>query len=73
MALRLRDLREQRGLSLRTLADRAGIDFTTLNRIELGKADPRLSTLEHLAHALGVDVVRLFKPGAPRKRRRTKG
>ena len=56
MGLRIRQLRERQGLSLRGLAEKAGVDFTTLNRIELGKAAPRFSTLEKLAKALRVSV-----------------
>lgn len=54
--LRLRKLREAKGLSLRMLAERVGVDFTEINRIELGKVTPRLATLEKLAKALGVSV-----------------
>ena len=61
MGLRIRQLREKRGLSLRGLAEKAGMDFTTLNRIELGKATPRFDTLEKLAKALGVSVRELIE------------
>ena len=37
------------------------MDFTTLNRIELGKATPRFDTLEKLAKALGVSVRELIE------------
>ena len=56
MGLRLRQLREQRGLSVRGLAVKAGVDWTAINRIELGKVNPRLDTLEKLAKALGVGL-----------------
>ncbi len=56
MRLRLRHLREAKGMSLRTLADKAGVAFAAINRIELGKTTPRLETLERLAKALGVSV-----------------
>ncbi len=56
MGLRLRLLREKRGLSVRALADLAGIGFSTVHRIETGKKKPRLETLEKLAKALGVSV-----------------
>ena len=69
MTLRLRELRHARGLSLRALAAKAGIDHMTLDRIELGKAKPRLGTLEALARALRVPVVELFEPQAPKRRR----
>jgi transcriptional regulator with XRE-family HTH domain len=56
MGLRLRAIREKKGLSLRALADRSGVAFGAINRIELGKTTPRLETLERLAKALGVSV-----------------
>jgi len=54
MGIRLRALREKKGMSLRELADKAGVTFATINRIELGKTSPRFETLEKLAKALGV-------------------
>ena len=56
MGLRLRQAREKAGLSLRALADRAGVDFSTIYRIEAGDTVPKLDTLEKLAKALGVSV-----------------
>lgn len=56
MGLRLRQIRETKGLSLRELAERAGVTWAAINRIELCKAAPRYSTLEKLAAALGVSV-----------------
>ena len=43
-------------MSLRQLADLAGVDWSAINRIELGKATPKFDTLEKLAKALGVSV-----------------
>ncbi|MDP9488389.1 MAG: helix-turn-helix transcriptional regulator, partial [Actinomycetota bacterium] len=37
----------------------AGMDPATLNRIEQGKGNPNLKTLEKLANALGVGIVDL--------------
>jgi transcriptional regulator with XRE-family HTH domain len=56
MGLLLRQLREKKGVSLRGLADKAGISFTTLYRIEAGKTEPRFGTLEKIAKALGVST-----------------
>ena len=42
-------------MSRSMLATRLGLDYTTINKIELGKtADPRYSTVTGLAEALGV-------------------
>jgi len=43
--LRIRQLRERKGVSLRELARRSGVGVATLSRIESGKAIPRLNTL----------------------------
>ena len=57
---RLRKLRLERGLSLRTLGVMAGIHAVSLVRLEGGKFDPRLSTLRKLAQALEVNVCDLI-------------
>lgn len=62
--LRIRKLRERKGVSLRELARRSGLGVATLSRIESGKANPRLNTLLQLADVLGVFVGDLFQKGA---------
>lgn len=52
---RLRKLREARSLSLRDLADRAGIEFAQISRYERGQVLPNLETLLSLSDALSVD------------------
>jgi HTH-type transcriptional repressor of puuD len=56
MAKRLRELRDERGLSQRALAEKAGISREYLSRLETGRQDPTLSTLEKIARALKVTV-----------------
>ena len=57
---RLRQLREQRGYSLRKLAEVSRVHFVSLARLEAGELDPRLSTVRKLAKALGVTVAELI-------------
>jgi transcriptional regulator with XRE-family HTH domain len=52
---RLKTLRVRRALTQQELADKAGVSSNTLNRIELNKAEPHMSTLRKLAKALDVD------------------
>jgi DNA-binding XRE family transcriptional regulator len=52
---RLKALRIRRALTQQELAERAGLSSNALNRIELDKAEPRMSTLRKLAKALDVD------------------
>ena len=56
----LRQIRQFRLLSLRGLAECAGVSYVTLARIESGIYDPRLSTLQKLAKALKVNVAQLI-------------
>ena len=57
---RLKDLRIRRALTQQELADRAGVSSNALNRIELNKAEPHMSTLRKLAKALDVDPTELL-------------
>ncbi|MGH3087561.1 MAG: helix-turn-helix domain-containing protein [Rubrobacteraceae bacterium] len=52
---RLRILRAEKGITLRTLAERSGISKDTISEIERGKRRPRASTLMSLAEGLGID------------------
>ena len=65
--LRLRAIREQRSISYRQLAKASGVNLSTIVRLESGDCDPRLSTLEKLAKALGVTVPTLLGAGTKRK------
>jgi DNA-binding XRE family transcriptional regulator len=62
---RIRQLRKERGLSQAKLAVMADMDPATLNRLEQGKGNPNLKTLERVASALGVEVVDLFPKREP--------
>jgi transcriptional regulator with XRE-family HTH domain len=53
---RVRELREQRGLSQEQLAERAGLHWTYVSGIERGRRNPGLNTLGALAKALGVTL-----------------
>lgn len=54
----LRRLRNRAHLSTKKLGKKAGVDFTTINRIERGhNRSPRWDTLERIAGALNIDDV----------------
>jgi transcriptional regulator with XRE-family HTH domain len=64
--------REVRQISQRDLADKAGVGFASIGRIETGRQDPTVGILTRLAEALGIDVVDLFtgpKPKRPARKR----
>lgn len=65
---RLRELRETRGFSMRTLATLSGLSANALSMIERGKTSPSVSTLYRLADALGVPVTDFFSAETTRKR-----
>jgi transcriptional regulator with XRE-family HTH domain len=63
---RIRELRAEMGISQVKLAVRADMDPATLNRLEQGKANPNLKTLERLAAAMDVEVADFFPKGDSR-------
>lgn len=64
----LRRLREERNLTIRALAEASGLSVNTLSLIENGKSSPSVSTLQHLATALGVPIVEFFEAQMPGNR-----
>jgi transcriptional regulator with XRE-family HTH domain len=63
VGLRLHELREAQGISMRALATRSGLSANALSMIERGRTSPSVSTLYKLADALGVPVTEFFAPG----------
>lgn len=73
--LRLRELREERELSLEAVAQAAGMSPSTLSRLETGKRRLAVDHLAPLARALGTSVDALLAappPADPRVRRSAK-
>jgi transcriptional regulator with XRE-family HTH domain len=56
----LRELRQQRGLSLRALGELSGLSANAISLIERGASSPSVSTLHRLATALGVHISYFF-------------
>src|SRR5689334_6895520 len=50
------ELRNQKGITQKELADACNIDIRTIQRIETGKVLPRMYTIRLLAAALGTDI-----------------
>jgi len=59
--MRLKELRNKKGWSQATLADKLGVTREYLARLEGGQHDPPLSTVERLAKILGVRISRLVE------------
>ncbi len=60
VGLRLRSMREQRGLSLRALVGRCDLSINAISLIERGENSPTVSTLQRLASALNVPITDFF-------------
>jgi transcriptional regulator with XRE-family HTH domain len=58
---RLRELKVERALTLRALAERSGVSNDTINKLELDQRPARLSTIRKLTDALGVEPKELMK------------
>lgn len=58
---RIRAIREQRGFSLRALAERCNLSINAISLIERGENSPTVSSLHLLATALGVKIADFFE------------
>jgi len=56
VGLRLRTLREQRGFSMRALAERCGLSINAISQIERGENSPTVATLHRLSTALNANI-----------------
>jgi transcriptional regulator with XRE-family HTH domain len=61
IAMRIKILRKRQKISQEKLAARSGISRGYLARLETGRHDPTITTLEKLAKALKVPVGKLRK------------
>jgi transcriptional regulator with XRE-family HTH domain len=61
LAMKLKRLRTEKGLTQQALAERAKVSLGYVARLETGHYDPKLSTLRKLAKALGVPVTALLE------------
>ena len=57
----IQKLRESKGLSQQDLAAKCNFEKSTMSRLETGRVNPTLSTLEKVAKALDVSIVELFR------------
>jgi transcriptional regulator with XRE-family HTH domain len=64
-AARLRAAREERGISVRSLARTIGVSPSLISQIENGKANPSVGTLYMIVSALGISVDSLFSDARP--------
>lgn len=60
LGAKIRDLRQDRGLSQKTLAEMAKVAQATVAHIETGRKDPSVDTLRKIAKALDVHIATFF-------------
>lgn len=58
---RVRRLRQEKGLSMRYLADLADIDYTQIAKIETGKINTTISSAYAISKALDIPFDKLFQ------------
>ena len=68
VGLRLRILREERGVSMRALARRSGLSANALSMIERGITSPSVTTLNKLSTALEIPITAFFRHEPPRNK-----
>jgi ribosome-binding protein aMBF1 (putative translation factor) len=62
LGVKVRQLREERGLSQAELARRMGSTQSVIARLELGGVEPRFETIERVCRALDLELVVDFRP-----------
>lgn len=58
----LRRARKEQQLSQEELAHRAGLDRTYIGQVERGERNVSVDNLEHLAHAVGLQLWEMLRP-----------
>lgn len=64
---RLKQLRTERGMSMRALARASGLSTNALSMIERGKTSPSVSTLYKISDALEIPITAFFRLEPPKK------
>jgi transcriptional regulator with XRE-family HTH domain len=65
---RIRALRQARNITLRELAERAGVTESFLSQVEREVASPSIASVQRIARALDLAIAELFTEEAPRGR-----
>ena len=62
LGTRIRSLRQARHLTLRDVAQRAGVTESFLSQVEQDVASPSIATVHRIARALDLSIAQLFAP-----------
>ena len=60
VGIQIQKIRELKGLSQQDLAAKCNFEKSNMSRLEAGKVNPTLSTLEKVASALEINIIELF-------------
>lgn len=63
IGFRIRDVRKKNRLTMSQLADRVGVSYITIYRIETGKVSPSVVLLSEIAYSLGEPITAFFEQG----------
>ncbi|HNP32165.1 MAG TPA: helix-turn-helix transcriptional regulator [Flavobacterium sp.] len=58
---RIKEIRTEKNISQQDLASKCNFEKSNMSRIEAGRTDPKLTTLERICKGLDVDITELFK------------
>jgi transcriptional regulator with XRE-family HTH domain len=58
---RIKEIRTEKNISQQDLASKCNFEKSNMSRIEAGRTDPKLTTLERVSKGLDVDITELFK------------
>lgn len=61
MNYRIKEICDEKGIKVNSIAESVGITVPALYNIVNGKMSPKVETLERIANALNVDITDLFK------------
>lgn len=61
IGLKIQEIRLQKNLSQQDLAAKCNFEKSNMSRLEAGRANSTLSTLNKVAKGLGVNIVELFR------------
>lgn len=67
MNIRLKEILEEKGISLTILAEKSEIEKGNLSSIANNKKNPTIGTLERIAIALNIEVWELFTPSVSKE------
>lgn len=60
IASRIVKLKEEKGLNTNQLAKKAGLGYSTVYEVEIGKKQPTIATLDAICRALGITIPEFF-------------